>query len=57
MEHIININASKMYYMVLTLRFTHDYVLYMDKLYISLHFDHAPIMDNPENNQHFNVLI
>ena len=34
---IIKINASKMYYKVLTLQFTHDYVLYMDKLYVSLH--------------------
>ena len=39
MEHNSDIknNASKMYYMVLTLQFTHDYVLYMDELYISLH--------------------
>ena len=29
-------NASKMYYML----FTHDYVLYMDKLYVSLHVMH-----------------
>ena len=50
MEHIIQMNASKMYYMVLN---TTVYtwlctVLYMDKLYAC----HAPIMDNPENNQH-----
>ena len=37
MEHIIKMNASKMYYMVLKLQFSHDYVLYMDKLYVSLH--------------------
>ena len=37
MEHILKINASKMYYMVLKLQFTDDYVLYMDKLYVSLH--------------------
>ena len=57
MEHILKINASKIYYMVyLNLQFTHDYVLYMDKLYV-FHECNAPIMDNPENNQHFNVLI
>ena len=49
MEHIIKINASKMYYMVLnTAVYMYDYVLYMDKLYVSCH---APIMDNSENNQ------
>ena len=37
LSHIINMNASKMYYMVLKLQFTHDYVLHMDKLYVSLH--------------------
>ena len=74
MEHIIiKINASKMHYMVLNtvytyslhmitvytwLQFIHDYVLYVDKLYVSLHVMRLrPIMDNPENNQHFNVLI
>ena len=40
MEHIIKINASKMYYMVLKLQFTLDGVLYMDKLYVSLHVVH-----------------
>ena len=41
---------------------TKVYVLYMDKLYVSLHVNyHAPLnisysMDNPGNNQHCNAL-
>ena len=56
MEHIIKINDSKMYYLVLnstvyTLLFTvHGRV-------VCIIACHAPIMDNPETNKHFNVLI
>ena len=49
-----------MYYML----FAHDYVLYMDKLYVSFHVMHLmpPIMENPENNQQnfyrvYNILL
>ena len=51
-EHTIKINACKMYYMVLntTVHTAHGQV-------ICIVACHAPIMDNPENNQHFNVLI
>ena len=48
----MKINASKMYYMVLntTVHTAHGQV-------ICILACHVPIMDNPENNQHFNVLI
>ena len=53
MEQIIQNNASKMYDMVLNTLHMIMHCTWTSHIIAC----HAPIMDNPENNQHFNVLI
>ena len=46
MKHIIKINVIKHYSLDMTM-----YCAWTSYMYLACH---APIMDNPENNQHFN---
>ena len=52
----MKIYASKMYYMIIK-HYSLHMIMYCTWTSICILACHAPKIDNPENSQHFNVLI